>query len=132
MWAKGYNNKQMAKELGVTTRTINTRKSAIRKEVADMLVEDPMPNILLDISMHLNAAQAEYWEMYENAELDSNKIQALNGLTKLFCEKIKLLQSLGVIKKEAEEFKLTGQMTVDGDVFKNAFSKYIERNSNKT
>lgn len=131
MWARGCGNVEMAEALGVTDRTINTRKKAIRQEVADRMADDPVSDILVEISLHLDGALKEYWLLFDSATQESTQVQALHGLTKAIASKVKILQSLGIIKKEAEQFEIQGNMIIDGDVFKDAFSKYINANSKK-
>jgi len=91
----------MASKLGVSRGTIARDKKRLREKNLDELKEGPVEEALLEIKGYMESVTDEYWKIIHGDDVsDSVKVSALNHLWEVVQDKIKLLQSLGVIKEE--------------------------------
>lgn len=91
---------EISEALSVSPATIKRDLSVIRQEFKELANNRAFEEVLTDFLMNYDAVFREAWKTYFSTQNENVKLGALNLVTKIFDNKIKILQSLGVIKEE--------------------------------
>jgi len=98
---RGLTEKEIADKLNVSRSTIARDKRALKDKLKDNLDDEPIKEVLFEMDSYLESIAHEYWKMYyKDGQKENIKLGCLNSLKSVINDKIKLLQSLGIIREE--------------------------------
>src|SRR5687768_12248903 len=95
LMAKGHNQSELVKELGVTIQTINNDMRAINKDTNHGLFDiakATLPTMYLSCIETVNQALRASWNVHDNTDDDKVKIMAINIIRKCGETKFSLFQ----------------------------------------
>lgn len=101
LFAKGYRNSEVAREIGVHPDTVTRYRDEYNKSLEDQansnptLLRDVVQNTVQALE-HLDLVRAEAWKQYEGAESAQVKATFLNTVLKAEAERAKILGLMGV------------------------------------
>ena len=108
MLVRGITQEQMADSLDVSRRTIARDIDAIKNEVKEKVKEEPIEEVLTDLEATLDVLRKEYWKIYHDNEAShTTKLRALKNINDSVENRIKLLQKLGIVRKEADKLEIS-------------------------
>jgi len=97
----------IAEHVGVSEDTITRDVKAIKQEAKRAMHSDKIIDKLLEeMGLQFTEIQRQYWRTYTTANSSNERVGALNGLTRCLGDKIKILQSLGLID-DTEKHEVT-------------------------
>lgn len=133
LWAAGLSDTGIAHRVAeatgqtVSERTIKKDKAAIREQIRERLANEPMPDILVDIDMTFITVRNEFWKIYGRKEAsDANRLGALNGIVRLMEVKVRLMQSMGILKQAPLAIDIHGAIPIDAASFAEAFKAHVK------
>ena len=122
LWAACFTEEEMAEKLGVTEKTIERDKAAIRAEMKDVL--EPTDDSVGTIVVGYDKVIQGFIKQYHETSDERTRTAALRGVADTIEKKARLMQSMGIIPKVADELTLGGSLTIDTEAFAKAFAKY--------
>jgi len=119
----GIPNTTIMKELQLKDATFYHDISMIKSEVLALLKKEPIENLLYEYSIMTDTVAKELWKTYHEVTNDNVKVIALNSIVKVMHEKIKILQSLGIIRQMPTKIELEGAIrkVVTAEDFQKAY-----------
>lgn len=90
---------KMAKRLNVSFMTVARDMVAIRDEMALEIKRDTFNKALLDFKKHSDQILSSAWGIYNNSEDDRARVAALRVVQREKSDRIRILQSLGLIRE---------------------------------
>ena len=109
---RGLNIGEIAKTLHVSYKTIERDLEEIREGILLEIKRQPLSKVLSEFLLAYDAVYREAWARYYAASNDSAKVGALNLLNKMFLNRIKVLQALGVLQVVPEKLEVSGEFDV--------------------
>jgi Trp operon repressor len=99
---RGYHTREeLVKRLNVSSATISRDMEVVQKELEEELKKEDMIKLLNDFKLQNQGAYEEAWKLFEKTKHPNAKIGALRLIHDFQNDKIKILQSLGIIREVA-------------------------------
>lgn len=101
LFIKGYNNAEVAREIGVHPDTVTRYRREYEQSIKDAaainptLLRDVVQNTVQSLE-HLDRVRAEAWKRYEGASSESTKATFLNIVRNTESDRAKMLGLMGV------------------------------------
>jgi len=124
--AVGATYNEMASTFNVSVPTIARDVAAIKARVISEFEGKSGEEILIDIITKDRKLNRELWRIYERSSDEKVKNDTLVNILNLLDKKIKILQSIGKVKKAADTLEVTGgTVPVEVSIFAEAFKKHV-------
>ena len=101
MMLGAFSQEKAAKELKVNRATIIRDIKAIQEEMREMIKTIDLDTMLSEILLKMDERQKEAWKLFVQGKNEHARINALRLTQNIDIEKIKVLQSLGIIRELA-------------------------------
>lgn len=99
---RGYHTRdELVKRLSVSSATISRDMQVVQEELEEELKKEDMIKLLNDFKLQNQGAYEEAWKLFEKTKHPNAKIGALRLIHDFQNDKIKILQSLGIIREVA-------------------------------
>ena len=118
----GAHDAEIADKLNVSIDTVRKDRAEIKREVRKMKRNNKYATD--KVMMELENAIREFWLLYSTSK-PKNQSTVLKDLVDAVTKRAKLMQSMGMLPKEADILNLHGSVSIDTDVFAEAFKKHI-------
>jgi len=123
MIVRGIPNAKIIETLKVAQPTFYNDLKEIREEINASLRTEPIEKILMELILTTDTSLSELWSLYYRTENDNVKLGAQNSIIKVMSEKIKILQSLGIIREAPQKIELN---TITYEDIQNALKEQNE------
>lgn len=108
--------KEIAEQLGVHRRTIESDRRAIKKELLQKSRDDCFENVLTDFLLSYDDIYQKAYKMYSETKNDNVRLGSLKLMAEQERAKIPIMQSLGVIEKAADKVVISKEEELEEDI----------------